>query len=256
LLQVLNVKKVYLVTLVSLILVGQFSPLVLLTADFPIGLFLVYEIEDEYFDLTIHATESYEVIEWTSPNNASFLLYVGYTQGGSWDNTTREVNYTSWEFTYSGEEFNETHRMLPLWLDEANWEAGSAITLLDINFTVIGTDDVTVQDSSISCWVLNADYIGANEWEYRQVLYYDTQYGILMMKYLHRWPGIDDYCNAGTFYYYSYFEQYLGYTCLSFNTIYTILKHDWFGSSIGNHHGSFRNISHQRAETALGMQPN
>ncbi len=110
----LNFKKVYLVTLVTLTLIGQFSLLALPTADFPIGLILAYEIEDEYFDLTIHATESYEVIKWTSPNNASILLHVGYTQGGPWDNTTPEVNYTSWEFTYSEEEFNETIRMRPL----------------------------------------------------------------------------------------------------------------------------------------------
>jgi len=80
-----------------------------------------------------------------------------------------------------------------------DWEVGTAITSLDIDFTVIGTDDVAVQGSSISCWVLDAEYTDANEWEYHCVLHYDTQYGILTMKYLHRWAGIDDYRNTGTF---------------------------------------------------------
>ncbi|MFW9966431.1 MAG: hypothetical protein ACFFEA_04695 [Candidatus Thorarchaeota archaeon] len=197
--QVLKVKEVFLATLILLILSGKFLTQAVPIPDFPIGLILVYEIEDEYYDLTIHATESYEVIEWTSPNNASFLLHVGYAQDGTWDNITRKVNYTSWEFTFSEQEFNDTGRMVPLWRDVTDWESGLAITLLDINFTIIGIDNIEVQDSSISCWVLDADYIGANEWEFYNVLYYDTQYGILMMKYLHRWAGIEDFRNTGTF---------------------------------------------------------
>jgi hypothetical protein len=120
------------VFLILILMLSHFSPLALPTTDFPVGLTLVYEVEDEYYNTTIYATESFEVEGWITPENTSFHLLVGYSRDGPWEFHTRDVYYPSWEFMYFDEEFNETINsvMVPLWTDVSNWEPGINVTLM------------------------------------------------------------------------------------------------------------------------------
>jgi hypothetical protein len=177
------------------------------TPDFPIGLMLTYEAVDEYFmGSTLHSTESFEVLDWLSPDNTSFQLRRGYAQSGDLVYTLRNVSYPSWDYVYYDNEMNETYAgsMYPLWIDVSNWELGQNVsigfgTYNARVFSITSQETVTVGDVSILCWVVECTFIDVNDWEFTLRHYFDTQYGILIKKYTHRWPGSDDPYNIGTF---------------------------------------------------------
>ncbi len=177
------------------------------TPDFPIGLMLTYEAEDEYFmGPTLHSTESFEVLDWLSPDNTSFQLRRGYAQSGDLVYTIRNVSYPSWDYVVYDDEVNDTFEgfMYPLWIDVSSWQLRDNVsigfgTYITRVFSITSQETVTVGALSISCWVVECEFIDANDWEFTLRHYYDTQYGILIKNYAHRWPGSDDPYNIGTF---------------------------------------------------------
>ncbi len=177
------------------------------TPDFPIGLTLLYDIEDEYFSsATISAEESFWVVAWLTPDNSSFQLVSTYTRGSSEHLEIRNVSYPSWNYYYYDSEINETLQgsMYPLWLDVSSWELkqnvsisfGTSITRV---YTIKGTERIVVEDVPIDCWIAEVKFKDANDWDYTRRLYYDIQFGVLIKSYLYRYPGFDDYRNIATF---------------------------------------------------------
>lgn len=155
---------------------------------------------------TIHATESFEVLEWLQPDNSSFQLRHGYSQGGNLDYTIRNVSYPSWDYTYYENEVNETFdgSMYPLWRDVSDWKLRKNVsinygTYITRIFTVETKEEVQVGDVSVYCWVVECKYVDSNNWDYTARHHYDVQFGVLIKKYLHRWPGTDDYMNIASF---------------------------------------------------------
>jgi len=175
------------------------------TPNFPIGLTLEYENEDEYFSLgTIYTLESFEVMNWLTPDNSSFQLR--YNQDGSVLQEIRNVSYPSWDYSYYDEDFNETMdgHMYPLWLDVSSWGLGHNVsigfgTYITRLYTIKGTERIVVDDVPIDCWNAEVKFTDANDWDYTLRRYYDIQYGVLIKSYVHRFPDFDDYQNIGTF---------------------------------------------------------
>nr|KXH72368.1 MAG: hypothetical protein AM325_14500 [Candidatus Thorarchaeota archaeon SMTZ1-45] len=175
------------------------------TPNFPIGLTLEYENEDEYFSLgTIYTIESFEVMNWLTPDNSSFQ--VRYNQDGFTHPEIWNVSYPAWDYSYYDAEINETidGHMYPLWLDVSSWiinqnvniSFGTYITRL---YTIKGTERIVVNDVPIDCWNAEVKFTDANDWDYTLRRYYDIQYGVLIKSYVHRFPDFDDYQNIGTF---------------------------------------------------------
>ena len=177
------------------------------TPDFPIGLTLTYEAEDEYFmGPTLHSTESFEVLDWLSPDNTSFQLRTGYAESGDLVYIVRNVSYPSWDYVGYDIELNDTFEgaMYPLWIDVSSWKLRDNVsiglgTYITHVFSITSQETVTVGGVSIYCWVVECEFTDANDWDYTLRQYYDTQYGILIKNYSHRNPGSNDFYNIGTF---------------------------------------------------------
>ena len=178
------------------------------TPDFPIGVTLVYEAEDDYFmSQTLYSTESFTFLNWLAPDNSSFQLQREYTQGDYTVSSIRNVSYPSWNYTVYIEEFNGTDEsaMYPLWVDVTDWQLGDNISIgrgnYDVrNYTITHNEIVRVDEVPVYCWVVECEYVNTNDWDITVRNYYDTSYGVLIKHYYHRYPhDIDDIRNIGTF---------------------------------------------------------
>ena len=174
------------------------------TPDFPVGLTLTYRSVDEYFmSGTLTDTETFEVVGWISPDNTSFMLEYTEGEGASPHREYRNVSYPYWDYIYYDFDLNETLEgsMYALWLDISDWESGLSVnisygTYSNREYIVTSSETIEAGDVPVDCWVAEASYKGANDWDYTCVRHYDTQYGILIKSYVHRYAGADYYNNG------------------------------------------------------------
>ena len=174
--------------------------------DFPIGLSLVYDKNTVYWPDTTHSwVDTYDVTRWNATDNSSVIIDNGYLRNDPWEYNTFEVSFPSWDYEYYSDDFNRTVSswMYPLWIDVSNWVVGENISIPAMSeqshvYQVQGEEIVGVPDTSIRCWVVKTEFVGANDWDYTYTLRYDVQYGILIKVNTVRNPGSGDMGNYAT----------------------------------------------------------
>jgi len=174
--------------------------------EFPIGLSLVYDKETDYWMSATHTwIDTYDVVRWNATDHSRVIIDNGYLRNDPWEYTSYEISLPSWDYEYYSEEYNQTISgwIYPLWIDVSNWTVDDNVSIPAMSensqvYQVQGEVGVGVDAGSIKCWVVKTEYIGANDWEYRCTLRYDTQYGILIKVNSVRDPGFEDMGNYAT----------------------------------------------------------